>query len=113
MLLIDEIDALIGDTLITVLRQLRAGYDERPTGSPQSVILCGVRDVRDYRIHSACEKTVITGGSAFIIKAVSMRPTAAQCTRTSSTSAALSWGGKRHRTGLVAPRIDLPRRSSR
>ena len=64
---------LIGDTLITVLRQLRAGYDERPTGFPQSVILCGVRDVRDYRIHSSTEKTVITGGSAFNIKAASLR----------------------------------------
>ena len=73
VLLIDEIDALIGDTLIAVLRQLRAGYDERPTGFPQSVILCGVRDVRDYRIHSAAEQTVITGGSAFNIKAASLR----------------------------------------
>ena len=73
VLLIDEIDTLIGDTLITVLRQLRAGYDERPTGFPQSVILCGVRDVRDYRIHSSTEKSVITGGSAFNIKAASLR----------------------------------------
>ena len=39
MLLIDEIDALIGDTLIAVLRQLRARYDRRPTGFPQSVVL--------------------------------------------------------------------------
>ena len=30
VLLIDEIDALIGDTLIAVLRQLRAGYADRP-----------------------------------------------------------------------------------
>ena len=55
VLLIDEIDALIGDTLLSVLRQLRAGYDERPEGFPQSVILCGVRDVRDYRIRSSTE----------------------------------------------------------
>ncbi len=47
VLLIDEIDSLIGDTLISVLRQLRAGYDMRPDMFPQSVILCGVRDVRD------------------------------------------------------------------
>ena len=32
VLLIDEIDSLIGDTLIAVLRQLRAGYDERKLG---------------------------------------------------------------------------------
>ena len=55
MLLIDEIDTLIGDTLISVLRQLRAGYVRRPESFPQSVVLCGVRDVRDYRIHSSTE----------------------------------------------------------
>lgn len=47
VLLIDEIDALVGDTLVSVLRQLRAGYVHRPAGFPQSVVLCGVRDVRD------------------------------------------------------------------
>jgi hypothetical protein len=73
VLLIDEIDALVGDTLIAVLRQLRAGYDKRSKAFPQSVVLCGVRDVRDYRIHSASDKSIITGGSAFNIKAVSLR----------------------------------------
>lgn len=73
VLLIDEIDSLIGDTLIAVLRQLRAGYAKRPELFPQSVILCGVRDVRDYRIHSARDKAIITGGSAFNIKAESLR----------------------------------------
>ena len=29
VLLIDEIDSLVGDTLISVLRQIRAGYDKR------------------------------------------------------------------------------------
>jgi hypothetical protein len=73
VLLIDEIDALVGDTLIAVLRQLRAGYPKRPAFFPQSVLLCGVRDVRDYRIHSDKEKAIITGGSAFNIKAASLR----------------------------------------
>ncbi len=73
VLLIDEIDALIGDTLISVLRQLRSGYDKRPAGFPQSIVLCGVRDVKDYRIYSSTEKTQITGGSAFNIKAESLR----------------------------------------
>ena len=73
VLLIDEIDTLIGDTLIAVLRQLRAGYVQRPAGFPQSVVLCGVRDVRDYRIHSRTEQAVITGGSAFNIRAESLR----------------------------------------
>ena len=72
-MLIDEIDALVGDTLITVLRQLRAGYPNRPQAFPNSVILCGVRDVRDYRIHSEQSQAIITGGSAFNIKATSLR----------------------------------------
>ena len=59
--------------LVSVLRQLRAGYVHRPAGFPQSVVLCGVRDVRDYRIQAGSEKEVITGGSAFNIKARSLR----------------------------------------
>jgi hypothetical protein len=73
VLFIDEVDALIGDTLIAVLRQLRMGYDQRPAGFPHSIILCGVRDVRDYRIHSAHTQEVVTGGSAFNIKTESLR----------------------------------------
>ena len=73
VLMLDEVDALIGDTLISLLRQLRSGYPDRPAAFPQCVILCGVRDVRDYRIHSSSEKAIITGGSAFNIKAESLR----------------------------------------
>lgn len=73
VLLLDEIDSLIGDTLISVLRQLREGYPSRPQRFPQSVILCGVRDVRDYRLRADDGKAVITGGSAFNIKAKSLR----------------------------------------
>ncbi len=73
ILLLDEIDALVGDTLLAVLRQLRAGYDKRPSLFPQSIVLCGVRDVQDYRIHSSREKAVISGGSAFNVKAESLR----------------------------------------
>ena len=73
VLFLDEIDSLVGDTLISVLRQLRSGYHKRPASFPQSVILCGVRDVRDYRIHGSSEKEVITGGSCFNIKAESLR----------------------------------------
>ncbi|MDE0308652.1 MAG: hypothetical protein OXI60_02310 [Acidiferrobacterales bacterium] len=73
VLMIDEIDALGGDMLISVLRQLRAGFPQRPGNFPQSVILCGVRDVRDYRIRSSRDNEIITGGSAFNIKAESLR----------------------------------------
>jgi hypothetical protein len=37
------------------------------------VVLCGVRNLRDYRIHSSAGREVITGGSAFNIKAASLR----------------------------------------
>ena len=73
VLLIDEIDALVGDTLLSVLRQLRAGYDQRPEGFPHSIVLCGVRDVRDYRIYSTDEDRMVLGGSAFNIKSKSLR----------------------------------------
>lgn len=72
VLMLDEVDALVGDTLISLLRQIRAGYAQRPQAFPQSIILCGVRDIRDYRIHTAHQE-IITGGSAFNIKAESLR----------------------------------------
>ncbi|MEZ5450672.1 MAG: AAA-like domain-containing protein [Thiolinea sp.] len=71
VLMLDEVDALVGDTLISLLRQIRAGYAQRPQAFPQSIILCGVRDIRDYRIHTAHQE-IITGGSAFNIKAKSL-----------------------------------------
>lgn len=72
ILFIDEIDALVGDSLVSVLRQLRSGYEKRPAMFPSSIILCGVRDVRDYRIVLS-NQDIITGGSAFNIKAKSLR----------------------------------------
>lgn len=72
ILFIDEIDSLIGDSLVSVLRQLRGGYANRPKDFPQSVILCGVRDIRDYRIHASKEKEVVTGGSCFNVNAESL-----------------------------------------
>ena len=65
VLLIDEIDTLTGDSLLSVLQQLRAGYPDRPERFPQSVVLCGLRDVRDYRIGAS--------GSPFNIAAKSLR----------------------------------------
>jgi hypothetical protein len=72
VIFIDEIDSLVGDTLISFLRQLRDGYTIRPNSFPQSVCLVGVRDVRDYRIWSDVEQKTILGGSAFNIKAESL-----------------------------------------
>ena len=72
VLFLDEVDSLVGDSLISLLRQIRAGYPDRPQRFPQSVILFGVRDVRDYRM-TLPSGEVITGGSAFNIKAESLR----------------------------------------
>lgn len=69
---IDEIDSLVGDTLISVLRQLRTGYLERPSAFPQSICLIGVRDVKDYKIFSEEQQSMVIGGSAFNIKAESL-----------------------------------------
>ena len=73
MLLIDEIDALVGDNLLSV--PPTEGWIRPASGEsfPQSVVLCGVRDARDYRIHSNLEQAVIAGGSAFNVKARSLR----------------------------------------
>lgn len=72
VLFIDEIDSLVGDTLISVLRQIRTGYTNRPILFPQSICLVGVRDVRDYRIWSDDQHAMVLGGSAFNIKAASL-----------------------------------------
>ena len=73
VLLIDEIDTLVGDTLLSVLRQLRTGYPHRPERFPHSIVLCGVRDVRDYRIYSTAQNALVLGGSAFNVKSKSLR----------------------------------------
>ena len=71
VLLLDEIDTLAGDTLLSVLRQLRSNYDRRPHHFPQSVILCGVRDVRDYKIFPSREGSHTS--TVFNINARSLR----------------------------------------
>jgi len=72
VLFIDEIDSLIGDTLLSVLRQIRAGFINRPKRYPHSLCLIGLRDVRDYRIWSKQEGHHISTASPFNIKAKSL-----------------------------------------
>ncbi|MBD2327179.1 AAA family ATPase [Alkalinema sp. FACHB-956] len=50
VILIDEIDALRDQALLSMLRQLRDGFPDRPKNFPQSIGLIGLRDVRDYKI---------------------------------------------------------------
>jgi len=52
VLFLDEIDALSGKTLLSVLHQLRSGYQTRPDHFPQALALIGLRDVRDYRLRA-------------------------------------------------------------
>lgn len=49
---LDEIDSLQDDVLVSALRQLRAGYAQRPQGFPWSLGLIGMRDIRDYKVKS-------------------------------------------------------------
>lgn len=50
VLIFDGIDLLSGKTLVSVLRQLRTGQINSPRLFPKTVILSGVRDVRDVDI---------------------------------------------------------------
>ncbi|OHY31435.1 polyketide biosynthesis operon protein CyrO [Cylindrospermopsis raciborskii] len=68
---LDEIDALADETLISVLRQLRSGYNRRPHSFPHSVGLIGMRDVRDYKVKSGGSERLNTS-SPFNIKAESL-----------------------------------------
>lgn len=67
VLFLDEIDALQNQTLISVLRQLRAGYPRRPQSFPWSLALIGLRDVRDYKVASGGSDRLHTA-SPFNIK---------------------------------------------
>nr|WP_258560535.1 ATP-binding protein [Cylindrospermopsis raciborskii] len=68
---IDEIDSLQGETLISMLRQLRDGFPRRPKGFPQCVALIGMRDVRDYKVASGGSDKLNTA-SPFNIKVESL-----------------------------------------
>lgn len=71
-LFLDEIDALRDDSLLSVLRQLRAGYATRPSRFPQSVALIGLRDVRDYRVQIRTDRESLGTSSPFNIKVRSL-----------------------------------------
>ncbi len=71
VLLIDEIDSLYDDNLVSILRQLRNGFQFRPKAFPSSIALVGLRDVRDYKMKTNPEEKSLGGGSPFNIKAES------------------------------------------
>ena len=64
----------MGDTLLSVLRQLRTGVPGPPRPAfptASSCAACG--DVRDYRIRSTAQNALVLGGSAFNVKSKSLR----------------------------------------
>ena len=71
VLLLDEVDALYDDVLISTLRQLRDGFQTRPKYFPQSIVLVGLRDIRDFRTPSPANIPSIGSGSIFNIIAES------------------------------------------
>ncbi|MBK8656180.1 MAG: hypothetical protein IPN20_20225 [Haliscomenobacter sp.] len=71
VLLLDEVDALYDDVLISTLRQLRDGFQTRPRHFPQSVALVGLRDIREYRLRARADNPSIGAGSPFNVKAES------------------------------------------
>ena len=72
VLLIDEADALRDENFLALLYQLRAGFEARPHGFPQSIALVGLRDVRDYKIRIRPESMSLGTASPFNIKTESL-----------------------------------------
>ena len=71
VLLLDEVDVLAGPALVSLLRQLRSGFHQRPDGFPASIALVGMRDLRDY-LTRAKDGAPLNPGSPFNIKAASL-----------------------------------------
>ena len=72
-LFFDEIDALRGQSLISVLRQLRDGFTSKAHAFPASVVLCGLRDVRDYKAAAGGDPSRLGTASPFNIAVKSLR----------------------------------------
>ena len=60
VLLLDEVDGLDADTLFALLSQLRARFKRRPRHFPRCVILCGLRDLRNYPLDSASPFNIVS-----------------------------------------------------
>jgi hypothetical protein len=73
VLFFDEIDALRGRSLISVLRQLRDGFTIHPQAFPASIMLCGLRDIRDYKAAAGGDPDRLGTASPFNIAVESLR----------------------------------------
>ncbi len=72
VIFIDEIDTLEDEALISILHQLRDGFFLRPNSFPQSLVLFGMRDVREYRTRIRPERESMGTSSPFNVKAESL-----------------------------------------
>lgn len=59
VLLLDEVDSLRDESLLTVLHQLRAGYERRPDKFPWSIALCGLRHPKNYAVSKASPFNIV------------------------------------------------------
>jgi hypothetical protein len=72
VLFIDEIDALRGPVLVSLLRQIRSGYPRRGKSFPHSLALIGMRDVREYKLAAGGDGDSRSSSSPFNIKVESL-----------------------------------------
>src|SRR6185437_5573637 len=72
-LILDEIDSLQDAALVSVLSQLRTGFSFKAQAFPDSVVLCGMRDLKDYRIAAGSSPVSGNPGSPFNIVEGSLR----------------------------------------
>ncbi|MEV0625281.1 ATP-binding protein [Nonomuraea wenchangensis] len=75
VLFLDEIDALQGNSMVSILSQLRDGHNKRSKGYPfpASMVLCGLRDLRDYKVASGGAPDRFNAAGPFNILADSLR----------------------------------------
>jgi hypothetical protein len=73
VLLFDEIDSLHGFVLRSVLHQLRDGHNYRANAFPASVVLCGMRDIRDYKAAAGGDPSRLGSASPFNVAVESIR----------------------------------------
>ncbi len=73
VLLMDEVDALKEAYFVALMRQIRAGFEGRPRGFPQSIGLIGLRDIQDYAVQSPRNNPNLPGAETpFNVKSTSL-----------------------------------------
>ncbi|MDA0636172.1 ATP-binding protein [Nonomuraea sp. MCN248] len=75
VLILDEIDALLGSSMVSILSQLRDGHNARHEGRPfpSSMVLCGLRDLPDYKVTPAGNRDWSNPAGPFRIITESLR----------------------------------------